>query len=275
MWPFETRRDVVRVGRDRVEYWAATGAGFTLKGSRALGALEGSRATQLAAALGGLLAETNTASEAAAKASVIDVVLESAWLPVVLLDTGRELWRPAQVEALLRHRLARVYDERGDAVTGWELSIDHRAGDAQGLGFGLSPLVKSTVVSAVSAARFTLTSIQPAVQWGRQRLKQRREGWWVWLEQDRAIVSYLEAGRVAAMNPSAALPADAAACQAMLRAERLRLGIENDAVLGVVAGWQQAFELKPEGGLAWSGLEVQAAAARGSVASAMPTRSAA
>ncbi|QTN25664.1 hypothetical protein HZ992_12220 [Rhizobacter sp. AJA081-3] len=229
----------------------------------------------MATALGGLLAEAGSASESASTACAADVVLESAWLPVVLLDTGRELWRPAQVEALLRHRLARVYDERGDAVAGWELSIDHRAGDAQGLGFGLSPLVKSAVVSAVAASGCTMTSIQPAVQWGRQRHRQRREGWWVWLEQDRAIVSHLEAGRMTAMNPAAALPSDHATCLAMLRIERLRLGIEKDDVGGVVAGWQQDFELTPQSGLAWSGLEAQAAAARGSVASAMPTRSAA
>lgn len=274
MWPFESRRDVVRAGRDRVEYWAATGAGFALKRSRALGASEGSRTALLAAALGGLLAEADAASESASKACSVDVVLESAWLPVVLLDTGRELWRPAQVEALLRHRLARVYDERGDAVAGWELSVDHRAGDALGLGFGLSPLVKTAVVSAVAAAGFTLASIQPAVQWGRQRLKQGREGWCVWLEQDRAIVNHLRAGRVTAMSPAAALPADAATCLAMLRIERLRLGIEKDDVGGVVAGWQQAFELKPQSGLVWSGLGSQVTAARGSVASAMPNGSA-
>lgn len=275
MWPFESRRDVVRAGRDRVEYWAATGAGFTLKGSRALEHSEGSRIAQLTATLGSLLAETSAASDAAARARVIDVVLESSWLTVVLLETGRELWRPAQVEALLRHRLARVHDERGDAVAGWELSVDHRAGDAQGLGFGLSPLVKTAVAGAVAAAGCRIASIQPAFQWGRQRLTQSHEGWWIWLEQDRAIVSHIEADRVTAMNPAADLPADGAACQAMLRIERVRLGIENDAAVGVVAGWQQSFGLELPAGLVWAGLEVPMAPSQSPITPAIPTRSAA
>lgn len=261
MWPFESRHDVVRIGRERVEYWVRAGGGFNRRGEAAIAD------ANVGAALRDLCASIE------AKATSVDVVLESAWCSVVLLDTGRTLWKSAQIEALLRHRLARVHDERGASVANWTVGVDHRPGDLHGLGFGLSPAVRGAIEDGLVEAKVRIASMQPAVQWARRLLAPKREGWWVWLEQDRALVGYAEAGRVIAFNPAADLPSDAPACTRLLRTERLRLGIEAAAAPIVVSSWNAPFAVNAASGLSTNFLAVVQASVSASIPEVVASRS--
>lgn len=242
MWLFEKRCDVLRVGKLAVELWVREAGGLVKRRSAALGG-EG----YVRAAVQEVLA-----GEVASRVAV-DVVVESAWLPVVLLEPGPNLLRREQVEALLRHRLARVYDERADAVANWALNLEHRAGDAYGLGFSLSPLVKAPIEAGAQASGRRLASVQPAIQWARQIAKPR-DGWWVWFEQDRAMVAWLERGRVTALNAAADLPRDAVAVGRLVRIECARSGVGTaDAPLHL-SGWERPFAMGAVGALSWRGV---------------------
>lgn len=242
MWPFEPKRTVLRIGRRSVELWRREPAGLARAHAIPLNGRD-----ELGAALRDLF---NAQPGDRAR---LDVVLESAWLPVVLLETGHEVWARDAVDGLLRHRLARVYDERDDAAADWELASDHRPGERFGVGYGLSPRVRSVVEEACTAAGWTMASLQPALQWARRR-SPARSGWWVWLEQDRALVAFLERGRMTALQPAADVPHEPAHLVKTVQIEQRRAGIETAPEGIALAGWDAPFVVHASSGLTWQGV---------------------
>lgn len=240
MWPFERQRDVLRIGKLAVELWGRESGGLVKRrGATIDGSVDLRGAVQ--SALQG----------ASPMRAPVDVVVESAWIPVVLLEPGPQLLRREQVEALLRHRLARVYDERTEAVANWALQLDHRPGDAYGLGFGLSPSVRAAIEAGVQASGRPLASLQPAMQWAR-RITKPRDGWWLWLEQDRAVLAWLERGRVTALHAAADLLRDEAAVARLVRIEAARAGVSVPEAPVLLSGWEQPFGMG-EGASQWLG----------------------
>lgn len=229
MWPLERRRDVVRVGRGRVERWQPATDGLVLCDQRVIAAHDGPNPEVLRAALQDLLG-ANIAGSA-------DIVLESAWLPLMLLNVGTAPWSTAKLQALLRHRLGELYGKA--SVDAWNLLLDYRPGDAKALGYGLAPGIKQAVVDAASATGQKLASVQPAFQWAARRLKPQRrtEGWWLWLEQDRALLARVRQGRVVALNAAAPLPRDEADSARLANIEARRLGHAHQVTTAVTAGW--------------------------------------
>lgn len=258
MWPFERRRDVLRIGRLRVELWRHEAAGLVQLAAQPLPARDG-----LSDALGALLADPSE------RRGGLDVLLESAWLPVIHLVTGQEVWAQTAVESLLRHRLSQAYDERDDAVANWAVAVDHRPGDRFGVGYGLSPRVTSAIDTACAAAGRTVHSLQPMWQWAR-RLRPVREGWWIWLEQDRAIAALLEQGRVVALQPAADIPRDAAQLERLIRIEQLRAGIELAPQEITLAGWSRPFELGTGARIRWTGVTAEEPAVLAAMAAGSP-----
>ncbi|MFZ5551244.1 MAG: hypothetical protein ACOZJX_21290 [Pseudomonadota bacterium] len=247
MWPLEfaanRQRGVLRIGRERAELWGWAGAGLALRSHHGLGAEPGAEPA-LEAELRGWLGAWLGAPGTDAPAGPVDVVLESAWLPVMLVELGRSLWSRAQVERLLRHRLAQLYMNPGDPASTWQLQLDHRAGDPQAIGYGLAPAVRQAVLGAMAASGLRAASLQPAFAWGWQRLERRRrglrEGWWTWIEQDRAVVCRIERGRIAAMNAGAAAPAGEGEVTRLVAVEAAQLGIAPPLGEAVALGWEDA-----------------------------------
>jgi len=240
VWPFEKQRDVLRIGKHAVELWGReAGTRVKRRGVTIDGSVDLRGAVQLA-----LEGESPTRAP-------VDVVVESAWMPVLLLEPGPQLLRREHVEALLRHRLARVYDERSEAVSNWVLQVDHRPGDAYGLGFGLSPSARAAIEAGVQASGRPLASLQPAMQWAR-RIAKPREGWWLWLEHDRAVLAWLERGCVAALHAAADVPRDAATVARLVRVEAARAGVSAPEAPVLLSGWEQPFGMG-EGASQWLG----------------------
>lgn len=236
MWPFERRHDVLRIGRERIELWASTARGLVLRDQEPLAA----RAFDTAAARAAvavLLAHAQAGSS-----RTIDVVLESAWLPVLPIEPGPALLSRAQVEALLRHRVTQVYGPSDELGGAWALMVDHRAGDRFGLGFALPSSLRTALLDAVIASKRKVVSMQPAFAWGRSRLRggAAREGWWLWAEQDRTLVAFARGGRFHALNAAAPLVTSLEQAARLAGIEGIRQGIAvNDAPV-VVSGWQKA-----------------------------------
>lgn len=251
MWPLERSNDVVSVGRNRVEYWASSTRGLVLRGQHALASTEGLSGPVLADGLGRLFQTIRGESGVPRQSkATIDMVFESAWLPIMLIEVGHSLWSRKPLKALLHHRFSQLYNDRDDPVAAWQLELDHRAGDQHGLGYGISPSIRQAAVDAAAAAGLRLASLQPAFAWGWQRLRQHRRrsvagaandgGWWLWIEQDRSLVCHLDnRGRLSSLNAGAAVPEDAAQCRRLIEIEALRQGVPAEEAGGVVAGWHQ------------------------------------
>ena len=235
MWPLERNavHECVRVGRHAVERWAGSRAALALVGHQALPAAAAPQPTDLVTALLGLYVD---------KPSVkVTLVLESAWLPLMLADTGVAL-ETTEVEALLRHRLGMQYADDGDPVSGWDLRVEHRVGDRFALGYGLPSGLKRSLVEAAHGIGLEWAALLPAFAWGRDRLRPTRgwagrSGWWVWPEQDRTLLGRLVDDRVVALNAGAAISDGLGVVEGLVDAERARQGMASSTDAIGIATW--------------------------------------
>lgn len=229
MWPFEQRHDVLRIGRNCAELWAWSARGVMPVGHQALAGAPVD-ATALQAGVDSLLKRGR-------RTPAIDVVVESAWLPVLQIEPGPTLLSQRSVEALLLHRLNNVYGAPPSGA--WQLRVEHRAGERTGLGFALAPAVRAAIVDAAATAGRRVASIQPAISWARSRLRRHvpNNAWLLWMEQDRSLVARLELGRVRALNPAAPHVGTVGQARRCVEVEALRQGEPGSAPPVVVGGW--------------------------------------
>jgi hypothetical protein len=235
VWRFERRRDLLRVARDGVAYWQRVASGWLQRQEQPMQTAAAFDADSLRSATAALMHRVG------AVRGRIDVVIESAWLPVLPIEPGAELFSSAAVEALLRHRVQEVF---GAPTAGaeWQLRTVHRAGERSGLGFALSLAVRGALVEALADAGCTAGSLQPAVVWAARQDRSRGlpNGWWLWLEYDRTIALWRQHGRVAAINPAAAPARTWAEVGRRVAVESVRLGVDGTIAPGVVSGWSAA-----------------------------------
>jgi hypothetical protein len=245
VWPFERRRDVLRVARDRVECWAWAAQGLVLQRQQPLTAAPFDADAVRAAATAVLQGVNNGRRR-------IDAVVESAWLPVLQIEPGATLLSPTAVEALLRHRIGEVYGPPGSGVE-WQLRAVHRPGDRSCLGFALSSAVRSALVDATTAVGRTVAALQPAIAWGHEwhRAYTPSSGWVLWLEQDRTIAAWQQARRITAMNAAAAPVRTVADVERCVAAESVRLGVDGAAGPLLVSGWDPAPKEAVPAGWSW------------------------
>lgn len=237
MWPLDFGRDcdVVRVGAHAVELWRGFSSGLAMVAREPL-PRRGSMydVDVLAGPLHALAAHI-----ARARASV---VLESAFAPVLLADTGGVLTNSQQVEALLRHRFGLAYGGDGTDVSTWKLRTDYRFGDRYALGFALAPGVDAALSEAAQKAKLVFTAWRPALAWSMDlfspsRRWPRRSGWWVWPEQDRSLLAFFRAGRVEVLNPASPHSATVRAIEQSIAIEGSRSGIDAEEKPIGVAHW--------------------------------------
>jgi hypothetical protein len=162
------------------------------------------------------------------------VVLESTWLPVMLVQTGGVLVSEAQAVALLRHRLTQLYDSPSDPVALWDVRVSFNPGDALALGYGLSPQVSSALSQAATRLGFKFTRLTPAWAWGWQRAQ--ADGcfaadalWWGWQEQDRLLLGLVEgkgtSAELKSLHPGLVWNAEPQHLARTVQAEAHRLGL--------------------------------------------------
>lgn len=243
MWPLSRRGDLLRVTRGGVERWTRGPLGWTRL-------REASFAEGEAPSLSGLAGLLSTALVGAPRS--VDVIVESAWLPVMMVETGAAVWSRSSVEALARHRMTELHDDRGpvhEALHGttaaaWSYVVDHRPGDECGVAYGLPPALRASIEQALATAGVRPASLQPGLSWGWSALASRRtrtfkrDGWWIWLERDRAIVCRTRRGRIVALNAGAALSTDWLSLGRAVRFEMVRLGLSGELGPVALAGWQ-------------------------------------
>lgn len=263
MWPFERLRrphPVVRLGRQQAELWEfgrefdGEGGGHRLSvqplSEHATPTLEA-----VCAAILPLLQDLH------ARATL---VVESAWLPVTLIDTGGRLLSAPQLDALARHRLSIFGDLPEDPVSGWDVRVDHRAGHRYALVYGLPARLKQTMLALSEERRVPWNALCPALDWVLQRPAPQSAGsgrsGWRWLcEQDRSILVRVQGGRIMGLNAALAPRAAGATVILPIRAEAVRWGVDDVDPSSVVAtSWEPIASLaRSEDGVCWSPLGLE------------------
>jgi len=236
VWPFDRSNHVIRLGREGVERWGRHGMGWLRHDAEVV---ESPDSAALGLAIKTLLARATKDSKHPLSRD-LDLVAESAWMPVITLDVGVTVLTHAETERYARHRIADVYGSgQARGGEGWDVYLDYRIGERGGLAYALEKTVKATVLNAAEQATGRRSrSLQPGYAWGQVQLQRQlpKRGWWVWFELDRTIVGHHVRGRVLALNAGAARPRDAAQVLRLVRAEAARHGL--DASLPItVSGW--------------------------------------
>lgn len=259
MWPFDrsSARSYVRIGRHAVERWQGSSAGLSLRAEHRFEQGRLPTIAELEDALRELFGSGGTAAT---------VLVESAWAPIVLVDTGDGFLRQAQLAELARHRVRLTYDRIDDPVAAWSIRVDHRAGDRHAMAFALSPHVCNAVLAAASASNIKLSGINPAFDWGWQSLKPakrllRRGGWWAWPEQDRMLLARVSEGRVIGLHPAVEVTLDARQIVRDVEAEAIRQGVAGADERVVLARWGTATPTgSADGPVSWVDLGARAEA---------------
>ncbi len=242
MWPLEpSSREYLRVGGKSIERWMGTASRLDCIASHPL--LRRSHESMRSANWPELEAGLRTVY-ADKPRSAVTLLLESALMPALLLEAGPELWAPAQVQALLQHRLVALYGAPGEPPDAWDTRIDHLAGEQFTLGFGLRTSLKHTILSACASVGIDCRRLLPAFAWGLSRLNGAKElperrGWLGWAEQDRLLLAHLESGRAVTLNAAARIATDSAAIVRQVETERVRCGLAQSGPI-VATRWSNA-----------------------------------
>ncbi len=235
MWPFDRAQqsEVLRVGRNTAERWSLSREGLSLVNAEPINEGGG----DLAQMIGALYRESNLNPR-----RKITVVVESAWMPLMLVDTGEVFWRTLEVQELVRHRLQLQYADYRMPGFAAELRLDYRGGDKFALGYALPKAIKESLFCAAKEHGLTWAAIVPAFDWGLQRLQPDRHwtartGWWIWPEQDRMLVSKIVNNKIVALNAGATIIADHVDLRRLIEVESARNGILSKMETVGVAVW--------------------------------------
>lgn len=254
MWPLERQRPVIRLGPRSAQVWVRDGlrsAGLEMTNEVSMGA--GLKPAAVQAALRDAFGIVKARGERSAH-----LVVESALLPVMLVVTGRLALRRHQLETLARHRFSELFDDRGRSsaaargllgtTAGWSVQVSHRPGDELALTCGLPAALRLLVDEAVNASGAGIASLEPAILWGWRALARARRSagmsatqptWWVWSEQDRALIGCWRHDLLQALNAGAEPPLGARACVSAVEVEAIRSGLDVPS-RAVLAGWEPA-----------------------------------
>lgn len=229
-------RRVLRIGRHRIECWSDSKAGWARQGEVPLP----HAAPDTPPTLETLAPALQSSLQNMAEATQLTVILESFWMPVSLLSTGRKAWSPAQLDAMGQHRLRDIH---GVATGAWRVQVHHTAGQEHALVFGCPAAVLDGIAHACAHQGVVLRSAQPAFAWAwnRHRLPwpQRGDGWWICLEQDRAVGCWVRRRGIEALHPALEPSGSAALMASHLAREALRSGVaEADPPITMMA-WER------------------------------------
>jgi hypothetical protein len=226
VWPLDRPRsnECLRIGRHAVERWKGVEGTLSLQSEHALPQVAAPQPQHLTGAIKALYSTVPPAP--------VTLVLESAWLPVMLVDTGAALLRAAQIDALVRHRFCQHYSDGPHPVAAWELRIEHRAGSRYAFAYGMTPRLKQTLIDAAHAVGLEWAAMTPALAWGMERLRSakalpRLNGWVAWPEQDRTLLVRVVSNEVGGFNAGAARVSDEPGLLRLIDAESVRLGVES------------------------------------------------
>ena len=239
MWPLDrlSATEYLRVGRHSVERWVGSSSTLSRVGSRALTTTSGLDPDGLVPVIRALYPNKPQ--------SAVTILLESVWLPLLLLEVGPALWTSAQVEPLLRHRLNMLHGVPSASTPGWDICVDYRAGERLALGYGMPSRLRQLLMEVGDATGLQWAALLPSFAWGLQRLRPARHwpgrsGWWVWPEQDRLLLTRIASSRIVALNTGTAFTDDPAQITRLVDVESLRSGSAVRAEPIGAATWVQA-----------------------------------
>lgn len=251
MWPFDLHgaHECLRIGCNAVERWVSAPPHLQLVARQPLPPTPRGDPVGLTVAIRALYADRPS--------KPVTLLIESAWMPTLLVDIGKDLLNPDQVRSLVRHRLDLLYESEGAPASDWQVRVDYTVGRRLALGFGISHALRSTLVD-IEATGLKWQAILPAFAWGLDHLKRvdrsvSQSGWWLWPEQDRLMVAQITAAEVVSLNSCVDFTEDPNELRRIVATECACNGVVNDNLPIVAGTWSPAGldDIADSSGLKW------------------------
>jgi hypothetical protein len=172
----------------------------------------------------------------------ITVIVESAWMPMILVDTSTALWSSAQVETLAQHKIGAIFENQSAPSVEFQIRLEYRVGDNVAVAYGFLSSIRAALLKAATGLSLKWDYVVPAFAWGVQRFKPsrkwaKRTGWWAWPEQDRLLLARFSGGRVDNLNAAAQMTVDPANMQRLIKVEAIRTGTPTNGQPIAMATW--------------------------------------
>jgi hypothetical protein len=244
VWPFNRHPEVLVVGRQSIALLSPEGGRLHRRAELAIDAATAADLPALSRAIETILGgHDGRPADVPAGTRRLDIVLESAWAPVLSLRFERSGWSKAHAQALLKHRVQHLYGRIPGHKGEWVLDVQSAAGDRFAVGYAVSTATRDTVMQACHAAQAKALSIQPAFSWGmasfKDEFKRSQNGAWAWLEDDRVLVGLLRNGQLISLDPSAQLPTCEDDLLHIAQAQAMVSGGEFGAGRVLVGSWSR------------------------------------
>ncbi len=266
MWRARSSVDpsIVRIGRRTVEHWSGSPGALTLLNQIPLHVEPTQSVAALADGLRHLLSNRQVHQ--------LGLVVESAWMPVMRVDTGPDLWRPTDVEGLARHRLNSLQGSPGNAGISMEIRLEYRAGDRFAMAYGLAPDLRALLAETADRRKQRWMFVAPAFSWGLAQVDQIRGGlkqtWVLWPEQDRGLLAHVDGAEIVALNSATPATATSEGVARLIGVESKRTGHASEGRPILAPVWGEAPGDGDMLGVSWIGLSALTPNARHSAAEA-------
>jgi hypothetical protein len=165
----------------------------------------------------------------------VQVLLDSKWMPLSLLNTGRAPLTGAQVQVLATHRFAQVF---GEPAHHWEIQTSYVSGDVQTLAFACAKPLLSGLHHGLgldgpnATGRTRLLSVQPTFCWVWNHVRRleanRDDSWLVLAEHDRSIMTRVSKGHLLALHAAGPIVRNAGQLASAIQIQALRCGLVEE-----------------------------------------------
>lgn len=259
---------VLRLGQAQCQLWQSHGHGQSLTlrllANRAVNHIAHDQHAQLAQEVRQLLQEALPADSAAFR---LQVLADSKWLPLTLLQTGRAPLSASQVQALAQHRFKEVF---GDQALHWTIESNYVSGDTHTLAFACPAALLTNLrqaltsdalgspTSSTAAGPLTssserlvrLESLQPTFAWIWNHAPRLGSDpcYLVLAEHDRSVMAWIHKGRIKALQAAAPFMHCATDLAEHLPIQALRCGVTDQTTRAwgvALEGASQLTEVAP------------------------------
>ncbi|MBC7701778.1 hypothetical protein [Aquabacterium sp.] len=225
---------LLRLGQAFMQLWRFNGHGWVQIGCLPVHHLGHDQYQAIADLLPGL-------TQALPLGASVQVLADSKWMPVSLLNTGKAPLSRNQVDVLAKHRFAQIF---GESANHWTIQTSYVAGDAQAMAFGCPAGLQACLRQSLEAqqpngrGKYCFTGLAPTLSWAWNEAWRAHVGqagsWLVLAEHDRSILVWASKGQASALQPAGPILLNPAQVNQLLKTESLRCGVveETCAVLG-------------------------------------------
>lgn len=214
---------ILRLGQGCFQLWKENGPGLALINSVPTADIAHDQHSKIGEALNALLGQVPPDA-------TFQVLVDSKWMPVALLDIGQRPLSQERVQLFARHRFTELY---GDQAKDWRIQFSYTPGDRYALAVACADALMAAITHALSKADVAssrrITSVQSTLVWALNDHLDAAKGdeplCLMLTEHDRTVLAFVIDKQLRGLHPCAPVIGGSASIRAMLHSSSLRCAL--------------------------------------------------